>query len=63
MYPSGFTTHRVTRWHNTSVHHNQHHRAVDCNYGLYYNLWDRLMGTNHPEYDDTFEAVAARARG
>ena len=57
LFPSGFTTGRITRWHNTSVHHNMHHKHVTCNYGLYYNFWDRVMDTNHARYDDVFEGV------
>ena len=59
ILPSGFTRHPITRWHNTSVHHDMHHHHVHCNYGLYYNVWDRLMGTNHARYDEEFERVKA----
>lgn len=36
---------------NSSTHHNQHHKRFRCNYGLYFNWWDRLMGTNHQNYE------------
>ena len=33
------------------------------NYGLYFNVWDRLMGTQSTAYVETFEAVtSAQAR-
>jgi lathosterol oxidase len=57
LFPKGFATHRLFKWHNTSTHHNMHHRLVKCNYGLYFNLWDRLMKTNHPGYEEAFEKV------
>jgi sterol desaturase/sphingolipid hydroxylase (fatty acid hydroxylase superfamily) len=57
LYPSGFTTHPFWRWFNTSTHHNMHHRFLNCNYGLYFNWWDRLLETNHPLYSENFEAV------
>lgn len=60
IYPCGFTRHSVFRWCNTSTHHNMHHSHVGCNYGLCFNYWDRLMGTNHDAYHDTFEAIKAR---
>jgi Delta7-sterol 5-desaturase len=60
ILPSGFTRHPLTRWHNTAVHHDLHHHAVHCNYGLYYNIWDRLLGTNHARYDEEFERVKAQ---
>jgi sterol desaturase/sphingolipid hydroxylase (fatty acid hydroxylase superfamily) len=60
FYPRGWTQHPLLRWFNTSTHHNMHHRHVGCNYGNWFNGWDTVMGTNHPAYHDTFEAVRAR---
>jgi sterol desaturase/sphingolipid hydroxylase (fatty acid hydroxylase superfamily) len=57
IFPSGFTSKAATAWHNTSVHHNMHHKYVRCNYGLYFNVWDRIMGTNHDRYHEEFENV------
>jgi sterol desaturase/sphingolipid hydroxylase (fatty acid hydroxylase superfamily) len=57
LLPRGFLNHWYTRWYNTSVHHNMHHRRVHCNYGLYFNLWDRLMGTNHRQYEDEYRRI------
>ncbi|MCF8246875.1 MAG: sterol desaturase family protein [Saprospiraceae bacterium] len=58
--PSGFTRHRLFKWLNTPTHHNMHHHQARFNYGLYFNFWDRVMGTNHPEYDQYFEEVVER---
>jgi Delta7-sterol 5-desaturase len=44
---------------NTPTHHAMHHETVRANFGLYFNVWDRLMGTNHPAYADRFERVTA----
>lgn len=60
FYPSGFLKHPLGRLNNTSVHHNMHHQYFNCNYGLYFNWWDRLMGTNHPDYYATFAKIANR---
>ena len=60
LYPKGFTTHWFGKWHNTSTHHNMHHKFYNCNYGLYFNFWDRIMRTNHGSYTTTFEKVKAR---
>jgi len=60
FYPRGFTRHPVLGWINASTHHNMHHRHVNCNYGNWFNCWDTLLGTNHPAYHDTFDAVADR---
>ncbi len=40
-----------TLWHNTPLHHDMHHERAQGNYGLYLNVWDRLLGTNLPDYD------------
>jgi sterol desaturase/sphingolipid hydroxylase (fatty acid hydroxylase superfamily) len=42
---------------NTSVHHNMHHRKFKGNYGLYFRIWDRLMGTEHPDYEKEFDRL------
>ena len=57
FFPKGFASHKIFKWHNTATNHNMHHRFVKCNYGLYFNIWDRVMKTNHPKYEETFEEV------
>lgn len=44
---------------NTSVHHNLHHSRFKGNYGLYFRFWDRLMGTEHPQYVEEYDQVQA----
>lgn len=46
---------------NTPTNHVQHHEKMRGNYGLYFNIWDRLMGTNHKDYEARFEEVTSRA--
>jgi len=60
FFPSGYTKNRFTQWSNTSTHHNMHHQYVKCNYGLYFNLWDRWMSTNHKAYHNHFENISTR---
>ncbi|MEM7179336.1 MAG: sterol desaturase family protein [Spirochaetota bacterium] len=60
LYPKGFTKSKLWGWNNTTTHHNMHHKYFNCNYGLYFNIWDKLMGTNHAKYHDTFEEVTSR---
>ena len=49
------------------THHDQHHRFFRCNYATHFTLWDRLMGTLHPEHDAELKhnlaATAAARRG
>jgi sterol desaturase/sphingolipid hydroxylase (fatty acid hydroxylase superfamily) len=62
FFPSGFVGGTITKWHNTSTHHNMHHRYVNCNYGLYFNIWDRILGTNHVRYEEEFEKIKSRVK-
>jgi sterol desaturase/sphingolipid hydroxylase (fatty acid hydroxylase superfamily) len=40
---------------NSVTHHALHHEKFTANFGLYFNVWDRLMGTNHSDYESRFE--------
>lgn len=60
FYPRWFARTRAFGWFNTATHHNLHHSQVDCNYGMFFNFWDRVMGTNQPDYRRVFEDVARR---
>jgi lathosterol oxidase len=39
-----------------------HHESMRGNYGLYFNIWDRLMGTNHKDYEQRFREVTSRRK-
>lgn len=45
---------------NTPTNHIQHHDSFKGNFGLYFNFWDRWMGTNHPDYEKRFHEVTSR---
>jgi lathosterol oxidase len=60
LYPAGFSTHWLGKWINTSVNHNQHHQYFKGNYGLYFLIWDRLMGTIRSDYPERFSEVTSR---
>ena len=62
LYPKRFNRHWLGKWINTSTCHNQHHHYFEGNYGLYFTLWDRLMGTLNKNYDDAFEEVTSRRK-
>lgn len=42
---------------NSSVHHNMHHSKFQGNYGLYFRFWDRIMGTENPDYVKEFDKI------
>lgn len=48
---------------NTPTNHIMHHEHFRGNYGLYFNVWDRLMGTNHERYEERFREVTSRPKG
>jgi sterol desaturase/sphingolipid hydroxylase (fatty acid hydroxylase superfamily) len=42
------------RWMNTATFHSLHHTRFNGNYGLFFRFWDRLFGTEVPEYEAAF---------
>jgi len=54
FYPRWFIRSPLAKIFNTTTHHHQHHQKVKCNYSLYFNWWDRLMKTNHKDYEKQF---------
>lgn len=47
------------RWVISAAHHDLHHVHVRCNYGLYFRVWDKLMGTDRLEADYPFMRACA----
>lgn len=62
-FPSWLMKSWLGRLLNTPTNHVQHHEKMRGNYGLYFNVWDRLMGTNHHDYEARFEEVTRRPGG
>lgn len=56
LYPRGFATGRWSCWGISATHHQMHHQRVTLNYGLYFTLWDRWLGTHHPDYERIYGA-------
>jgi sterol desaturase/sphingolipid hydroxylase (fatty acid hydroxylase superfamily) len=52
----------VGKFVNTPTNHIMHHEHFRGNYGLYFNYWDRLMGTNHARYEARFREVTSRVK-
>ena len=68
LMPKWWLSTSLTSWINTTTHHDLHHNGgFNKNYGLYFTFWDKLMGTEHPKYAETFARVVAtpptRSRG
>jgi Delta7-sterol 5-desaturase len=62
LMPRWWLSTRITRWINTTTHHDLHHNGgFNTNYGLYFTWWDRWMGTEHPNYAARFAEVTGRS--
>jgi lathosterol oxidase len=62
ILPKGFTKNKWLNWNTAITHHNMHHEHFNCNYGLYFSWWDRLMKTEHEKYHEIFDEVKSRPR-
>lgn len=60
FHPRGLMDSWLKRILNTPTNHVMHHEKMRGNYGLYFNIWDRLMGTNHADYEARFREVTSR---
>ncbi len=47
MFPRWLVQSRLGHWLITASHHQRHHEAYSCNFGLYFRYWDHLCGTDH----------------
>ncbi|WP_425616127.1 sterol desaturase family protein [Anatilimnocola sp. NA78] len=61
LYPRWFVRSPLGYLFNTTTHHAQHHETNRANFGLYFNFWDRVMGTNHAHYPDRFAETTSQA--
>lgn len=61
IFPRWFLDTRLGHVLNTPTHHVLHHEKFKANYSLYFNVWDRLMGTNHRDYEKRFLLATAGA--
>ena len=54
FFPKNFVNSIFGQIFFTSSFHNMHHRKNNCNYGLYFVVWDRLLGTTHHDYESSY---------
>jgi sterol desaturase/sphingolipid hydroxylase (fatty acid hydroxylase superfamily) len=60
--PRGFVRHWLGGRFTTTTHHHLHHETARGNYGLWFTWWDRLCGTERPDYQARFDAATAPRR-
>ncbi|MEP5938623.1 MAG: sterol desaturase family protein [Erythrobacter sp.] len=58
LHPAGWVDSKWTDWISTTTHHDLHHSTGTYNFGFYFTFWDRLMGTEHPDYKAEFRKAA-----
>lgn len=51
IVPDSFISRYLGQWLIGSAHHLIHHRKLSRHYGLYFTFWDKLLGTQDPEYE------------
>lgn len=54
IYPKNWVNNKWLHWKTPSTHHNMHHSRFNGNYGLYFTFWDKIMKTEFPDYEQTF---------
>jgi sterol desaturase/sphingolipid hydroxylase (fatty acid hydroxylase superfamily) len=45
LVPERYGRHWLLKYVNAVTHHDLHHARFRCNFGQYFNVWDRLMGS------------------
>jgi lathosterol oxidase len=63
IMPKGFRKTIAFEILNSSIHHNLHHSKFKGNYGLHLRFWDRIMGTEHPDYVKEYDRVQVQRFG
>jgi sterol desaturase/sphingolipid hydroxylase (fatty acid hydroxylase superfamily) len=46
----------------STTNHDQHHRSFRYNFATHFTIWDRLMGTMHPDHDAELRRIARRTK-
>ena len=63
LHPRGWASHPLLKWISTTTHHDLHHAgSFNHNFGFYFTWWDKLMGTEHPDYVVKFNEITAPGR-
>lgn len=63
LFPRGMAAHAIFGLLTTNSHHDLHHSSGARNFGLYFTWWDRMCGTEHPDYLATFKGVTSGRAG
>ncbi len=59
-FAPSWARHPLLRWLGTSTFHALHHQTPGTNFGFYTIIWDRLLGTLHPEYIAYYQGASQK---
>lgn len=62
LFPRSWAVHPILGQITMVTHHDMHHASGNHNFGLYFTWWDRMMGTEHPDYIAKASGNPAAAR-
>lgn len=57
FFPKNFASSAMTRMNSCATFHYMHHQSPGHNLSLFFNFWDRLMGTLHPNYETFYAEI------
>jgi sterol desaturase/sphingolipid hydroxylase (fatty acid hydroxylase superfamily) len=57
LFPRALVTGKRFGWLAGPTYHDLHHRTARGNYGLYTRFWDRLCGTEHPDFVKVYDYI------
>ncbi|WP_146450623.1 sterol desaturase family protein [Bythopirellula polymerisocia] len=60
FFPKNFATSPLTKFSSCATYHYLHHRNSNCNFALFFNFWDRIMGSMAPDYASFYAATRGR---
>ncbi len=63
VFPKGWYKSPLTSWYLTPTHHDMHHAKFNSNFGGFMTLWDKCCGTEHPDFEATFNNVKQQLDG
>ncbi len=51
--PGSFPHHWLGKWFIGPAHHSLHHQKYTVHYGLYFTFWDKFLGSQDPNFEET----------
>tara|TARA_B100000131_G_scaffold317592_1_gene359867 strand:- start:312 stop:1070 length:759 start_codon:yes stop_codon:yes gene_type:complete len=62
IFPRKFMSSSIGQIFFSSTFHNMHHKQNNCNYGLYFIVWDKIFKTDHDDYKFFFNQIKLESK-